>query len=66
MEELLEIRQLLEHGEIEDALCLAIELEEIGRKGITRTIRSYCAVSKAFWILNPELPPRQSLTSAPH
>ena len=44
MEELLEIRQLLEQGRVEDALLLAIELEEMGKKGINRTIRSYAKV----------------------
>ncbi len=44
MEELLELKQLLQHGEIDDALALIEELEEMGRKAIARNIRSYAKV----------------------
>lgn len=44
MEELLELRELLQHGQIEDALLLVDDLEEMGKKGITNNIRSYAKV----------------------
>ena len=44
MEELLELKQLLQHGEINSALELVDELEEMGRKGIASNIRSYFKV----------------------
>lgn len=44
MEELLEIKEFLRHGQIEAALELVYELEEMGKKGLGRNIRSYAKV----------------------
>lgn len=44
MEELLEIKEFLKHGQIEDALALVQGLEEMGKKGISHNIRSYAKV----------------------
>lgn len=44
MEELLELRELLIHGEVEKALLLVDDLEEMGKKGISNNIRSYAKV----------------------
>jgi hypothetical protein len=44
MEELLELRELLLHGQIDDALILVEDLEEMGKKGISNNIRSYAKV----------------------
>ena len=41
MEELLELKQLLLKGDIKGSLSLVEELEEMGRKSIVKTIRSY-------------------------
>lgn len=44
MEELLELKELLRQKEVESALLLVEDLEEMGRKAIVRTIRSYAKV----------------------
>lgn len=44
MEELLEIKEFLQHGQIADALALVYDLEEMGKKGISHNIRSYAKV----------------------
>lgn len=44
MEELLELKELLLHGEVESALTLVENLEEMGKKGVARNIRSYAKV----------------------
>lgn len=44
MEELLEIKEFLKHGQIEAALELVYELEEMGKKGLGRNVRSYAKV----------------------
>jgi len=41
MEELLELKQLLRRGEVNEALLLVEDLEEMGKKGISNNIRSY-------------------------
>lgn len=38
MEELLELKELLQHGQIEDALLLIDDLQEMGKKGIENNI----------------------------
>lgn len=44
MEELAKLRELLLHGEIENALLLVEDLEEMGKKGLTSNIPSYAKV----------------------
>jgi hypothetical protein len=44
MEELLELKQLLLRGDIPNSLVIVEELEEMGRKEIIRTIRSYAVI----------------------
>ena len=44
MEELLELKQLLLKGDFKGSLLLVEELEEMGRKNIIRTIRSYAVI----------------------
>jgi len=44
MEELLELKELLLQGAVQDAILLAEDLEEMGRKGLERNIRSYAKV----------------------
>lgn len=44
MEELLEIEEFLRHGQIQEALELVFELEEMGKKGLGRNVRSYAKV----------------------
>ncbi|MDC0833060.1 DUF29 family protein [Geitlerinema sp. CS-897] len=44
MEELLELKQRLLGGDITGSLEIVEELEEMGRKGIVKTIRSYAVV----------------------
>ncbi len=44
MEEILELRQLLESGKTEEALWIVEELEEMGRKGLEVNIGSYARV----------------------
>lgn len=44
MEELLELKQLLQKGEVTEALFLIEEMEELGKKAIYRTIRSYVRI----------------------
>ena len=44
MEELLELRELLQHGQIEDALLLIDDLEEMGKKSIENNIWSFARV----------------------
>lgn len=44
MEELLELKELLINGEVESALMLVGDLEEMGKKGVARNIRSYAKV----------------------
>ncbi len=41
MEEILELKQLLLKGDIRGSLAIVEELEEMGRKAILKTIRSY-------------------------
>jgi len=44
VEELLELKQLLQRGEVGEALLLVEDLEEMGKKGIARNVRSYAKV----------------------
>lgn len=44
MEELLEMRQLLEAGRYPEALALATEIEDMGRKGLAHNIGSYLQI----------------------
>lgn len=44
MEELLELKQLIQTGNYSDALTLVEDLEEMGRKGLTSNIRSYVKI----------------------
>ena len=44
MEELLEMRQLLQAGRYPEALALATEIEDMGRKGLTHNIGNYLQV----------------------
>ncbi len=44
MEELLEMRQLLQAGRYPEALALATEIEDMGRKGLVHNIGSYLQV----------------------
>lgn len=44
MEELLELKALLLKGDIKGSLAIVEDLEEMGRKGITKTIRSYAVI----------------------
>jgi hypothetical protein len=44
MEELLELKQLLLKGDIKNSLIIVEELEEMGKKDIIKTIRSYAII----------------------
>lgn len=44
MEELLELKELLLHGEVDRALILVEDLEEMGKKGVARNIRAYAMI----------------------
>lgn len=44
MEELLELKQLLLKGDIKGSLAIVEDLEEMGRKSIIKTIRSYAVI----------------------
>lgn len=44
MEELLELKELLLKGDIRGSLAIVEDLEEMGRKGIIKTIRSYAVI----------------------
>jgi Domain of unknown function DUF29 len=44
MEELLELKELLLKGDIQGSLAIVEELEEMGRKDIIKTIRSYAVI----------------------
>ncbi|MEM8717872.1 MAG: DUF29 family protein [Cyanobacteria bacterium P01_G01_bin.39] len=44
MEELLELKQLLLKGDIKGSLAIVEDLEEMGLKGIIKTIRSYAVI----------------------
>ncbi len=44
MEEILELKQLLLKGDFSGALAIVEELEEMGRKDIIKTIRSYAII----------------------
>jgi hypothetical protein len=44
MEELLELKQLLLKGDIKNSLIIVEELEEMGKKDIIKTIRSYSVI----------------------
>ncbi len=44
MEELLELKQLLLKGDIKNSLVIVEELEEMGKKDIIKTIRSYAII----------------------
>jgi len=44
MEELLELKQLLLKGDIKGSLVIVEELEEMGKKDIIKTIRSYAII----------------------
>ena len=44
MEEILELKELLLKGDIKGSLTLIDELEEMGRKAILKTIRSYAVI----------------------
>jgi hypothetical protein len=60
MEEILELKQLLLKGDFSGSLAIVEELEEMGRKDIIKTIRSYAiifieigitACSKKMWYI---------------
>ena len=44
MEEILELKELLLKGDIKGSLSIVEELEEMGRKDIIKTIRSYAVI----------------------
>lgn len=44
MEELLELKQLLLKGDIQSSLAIVEDLEEMGKKAIIKTIRSYAII----------------------
>ena len=44
MEEILELKQLLLKGDIKNSLIVVEELEEMGKKDIIKTIRSYSVI----------------------
>ncbi|WP_413160265.1 DUF29 family protein [Capilliphycus salinus ALCB114379] len=44
MEEIIELKELLLKGDIKGSLTLIDELEEMGRKAILKTIRSYAVI----------------------
>jgi DNA polymerase III delta subunit len=44
MEELIELKNLLLKGDIKGSLALVEELEEMGKKDIIKTIRSYAII----------------------
>jgi len=44
MEELLELKKLLLQGDVRGSLALVEDLEEMGRKGIIKAIRSYAVI----------------------
>lgn len=44
MEELLELKQLIQTGKYDDALLLVEDLEEMGKKGLANNIRSYAKI----------------------
>ncbi len=44
MEEILELKELLLKGDIKGSLALVEDLEEMGRKAILKTIRSYAII----------------------
>ena len=44
MEEILELKQLLLKGDLTGSLAIVEELEEMGRKDIIKTIRSYAVI----------------------
>jgi hypothetical protein len=44
MEEILELKQLLLKGDFSGSLAIVEELEEMGRKDIIKTIRSYAII----------------------
>ncbi len=44
MEEILELKQLLLKGDLPGSLAIVEELEEMGRKDIIKTIRSYAVI----------------------
>lgn len=44
MEELLELKELLLKGDVKASLAIVEELEEMGRKDIIKTIRSYAVI----------------------
>jgi Domain of unknown function DUF29 len=44
MEELLELKMLLLKGDMKGSLAIVEDLEEMGRKGIIKTVRSYATI----------------------
>lgn len=44
MEEILELKQRLLSGDFQGSIAIVEDLEEMGKKGIIRTIRSYAIV----------------------
>lgn len=44
MEELLELKKLLLQGDVKGSLAMVEDLEEMGRKGIIKSIRSYAVI----------------------
>jgi hypothetical protein len=44
MEELIELKQLIQSGNYSDALLLVEDLEEMGKKGLANNIRSYAKI----------------------
>ena len=61
MEEILELKQSLLSGNIDEALCIVEELEEVGRKSIIENIESFLVVLLIHLIKNQV---EQKLTSS--
>ena len=61
MEEILELKQSLLSGNIDEALCIVEELEEVGRKSIIENIESFLVVLLIHLIKNQV---EQRLTSS--
>ena len=61
MEEILELKQSLLSGNIDQALCIVEELEEVGRKSIIENLESFLVVLLIHLIKNQI---EQKLTSS--
>ncbi|MEY2858942.1 MAG: hypothetical protein RLZZ74_3255, partial [Cyanobacteriota bacterium] len=61
MEEILELKQSLLSGNLDEALCIVEELEEVGRKSIIENLESFLVVLLIHLIKNQV---EQKLTSS--